>query len=140
VYESQQVNRAWRGVVQNSPSIQYEIDLFAVGLERNPRTERSLADCRIALAAYRRRWETFDPAEKWERVLDLSSIQDAVAIGDTYGLLWEDSVKFFTFGSVSRGVPGREWDVSFKGHGGHVLAFCPRANVMAVAEDLMAWT
>jgi len=75
-----------------------------------------------------------DPAEKWERVLDVSGIQDAVTIGDTY------AVKFFTLGSVLRGVPEREWGVLFKGDSGHVLTFYPRVDVMAVAEDSMAWT
>jgi len=127
--------------VQNSPSIQYEIDLFAVGLERNPRVERSLANCRLALAAYCRKWETLDPAEKWEKALDVPGVQDVIAIGGTYGLLWEDSVKFFTLGSVLRGVPRREWDVPLKDSTGYVFAFYPRANIMAVATDsVAAWT
>jgi len=80
-----------------------------------------------------------NPAEKWEKALDVSGVQGIIAIGGTYGLLGENSVKFFTLGSVLRGVLGREWDVPFKDHTGYVFAFCPRANVMAVAEDPMGW-
>jgi len=81
-----------------------------------------------------------DPAEKWEKTFDVPGVQGIIANGGTCGFLGEDSVKFFTLGSVSRGVPGREWDVPLKDYTGHVFAFYPRANIMAVAEELMAWT
>jgi len=81
-----------------------------------------------------------DPAEQWEKALDMPGFPDIIAIGGTYGLLGKDYVKFFILGSVSRGVPGREWDVPLKNYTGYVFAFYPRANIMAVAENSMAWT
>ena len=86
------VNRAYHRLIRASPSIQYEIDLFAAGLQRNPRIEPSMiSNCRGVLAAYLRRWET--------------------VVSGVCGLLWKDLVKFFLLGSVSRGIPGREWNI-----------------------------
>ena len=101
--------------------------------------KKSLADCHAALAAYRKRWENFDPAQKWDWVLDVSDIREGVAVSGVYGLLWKNSVKFFTLGSVSRGIPGREWDISFKHLEAKTFTFYPQANIMAIVEEV-AWT
>ena len=80
-----------------------------------------------------------DPAEKWDRVFDVSGIQDAIAVSGTFGILWRDSVRFFTLGSRSRGIPRREWDISLKHVEASAFTFYPQANVMAVVEEV-AWT
>ena len=133
------VNRAFYGLIQASPSIQYEIDLFGAGLQRNPRSKTSLADCRAALEAYCSRWKTLDTAERWERALDVPNIRDATAVNGTYGILWGDSAKFFILGSASRGIPGKEWDVPLKHFEATGFTFYPQANVMAIVEEV-AWT
>ena len=119
--------------------IQYEIDLFCAGLQHNPRTKKSLADCRAALEAYCKRWSTLDPAEKWDKSFDVSSADNSiVVVSGTYGILSKDSAKFFTSGSVSRGIPRREWEISFEHFDALKFAFHPQADVMAVVEEV-AW-
>lgn len=121
-----------------SPSIQYEVDLFAAGLKRNPRIEPSLvADSRAALAAYRRRWGALEPVEKRDRTIrgDSWGPIDASVVSGVCGLLWKDRVRFIILESMSRGIPGREWDVSLKGLEAGAFTFYPGANVMAVAEE-----
>ena len=140
------VNQAFHKLVQGSPSIQYEIDLFAVGLQRNPRIDAPIADCRLALASYRRRWETLHPVEKLNkdfchRDRDHDWCRpNAIAVSGVHGLCWKDRVKFFTLGPTSRGIPSREWDIPLKDIKAHAFAFYPPANVMAVAESKHEWT
>ena len=128
------VNRACNKLVQASPSIQYEIDLFAVGLRRDPRFEGSIADCRVALEAYRTRWETLDPVEKWSKTLrgGHDKFPDVITVDDVHGLRWEGRVEFFAFGSGSR---GREWDIPLKGFEDSAFSFYPQANVLAIAGN-----
>ena len=80
-----------------------------------------------------------DPAEKRRKILHVFNINEAIAVGGTYGILWEKSVKFFTLGSVSRGIPGRVWDISLKGLKTRTFTFYPQANIMALVEQA-AWT
>jgi len=93
----------------------------------------SLPDRRAALEVYRRRLEAFE-AEKWDKVFDVDSVLETTTVSGTYGILGRDSVKFFTLGSVSRGIPRREWDVSFKDHEARFFTFCPQADILAVVE------
>ena len=77
-----------------------------------------------------------DPAEKWEKVLVLDSLKSIIVVGGTCGILWSDSVKFFTLGSVSRGILSREWRISFEHFEALRFTFCPQADVMAVVEAM----
>ena len=130
-----EVNHAFHGFVQASPSIQHEIDLFGAGLQRNPKTNMSLTDCRVALELYCRSWETLDPAEEWDDDLPSSAYKAANLVGGTFGILWKNSVKFITLGSISRGIPRKEWDVSLKDLEASTFSFYPRANVLVVVEE-----
>ena len=126
--------------MQASPSIQYEINLFGAGLQHNPRTKTSLADCYKALRTYCTSWETLDPAEKWDKVLyDVYSTRKTDVVSGTYGFLRGNAIKFFTPGAVSRGIPGKEWDIPVKGFEACIFTFYPQADVVAVAE-VAAWT
>ena len=131
------VNRAYHRLIRASPSIQYEIDLSAAGLQRNPQIEPSMiSDCRGVLTAYLRRWKTLAPLEEWEMTIrgDSWGPIDVSVVGGVCGLLWKDLVKFFLLGSVSRGIPGREWNVLLGDFEASAFTFYPRANVMAVVE------
>jgi len=131
------VSSAFHGLIQASPSIQYEIDLFGAGLQHNPRTKTSLDGCRKALEAYRDRWQTLDHAKKWDKTLHhVDDIQNATAVGGTYGILWKNAIKFFTLGSVSRGIPEREWDIPLKNYEARIFTFYPQADIMAVEEEV----
>ena len=99
----------------------------------------SLADCRAALEAYCKGWWDLEHAEKWVKDLRVSAIRQINVVSGTYGILWMDSVKFVTLGSVLRGIPGREWDISLKHLRASIFTFYPHADVLAVVEEV-AWT
>lgn len=81
-----------------------------------------------------------DPAEKWDKVLyHVSSIRAATVVSGTYGILWKNSIKFFTLGSVSRDILGREWDIPLKHFVARTFTFYPQANVVAIVEEV-EWT
>jgi hypothetical protein len=80
-----------------------------------------------------------DPAEKWDKALHVSAILGAIAVCSTHGILWENSVKFLTLGSVSHGIPRREWDISFRDLEARSFTFYPQANIMAILEGV-GWT
>lgn len=63
----------------------------------------------------------------------------AIAVNGTYGFLWKDSVGFLTLGSVSLGIPRREWGISLKHVEASTFTFYPQANIMTVVEEV-AWT
>ena len=85
---------------------------------------------------YRTRWETLNPAEKWtESLCGHDWYPEVIAVSGVLGLCWEEFVKFFTLGSISRGIPRREWDIPFKGIQVHAFAFYPRADVLAIAGN-----
>ena len=58
---------------------------------------------------------------------------EAIAVSGVHGLWWEDRVRFFTLGSISRGIPRREWDIPLKDIETFAFTFYPRANVVAIA-------
>ena len=80
-----------------------------------------------------------DPVEKWDMVLDVSGIQEAIPVGGTYGILWRNSVGFLTLGSVSLGIPRREWGIPLQHVEASTFTFYPQANIMAIVEEV-AWT
>ena len=81
-----------------------------------------------------------DPAEKWDKVFyDVLSIRQINVVSGTYGFLWGNAIKFFTSGAISRGIPGKEWDIPVKGFEAVIFTFYPQANVVAVVEEV-AWT
>ena len=115
-------------------------------MQRNPRIETPIAGCRLALASYRKRWETLDPVEKLNGDFHLDRDRGlwsaAIAVSGVYGLLWKDRIRFFALGSTSRGIPIREWEIPLKDIEARAFAFYPRANVMAVAgngDEGAAW-
>ena len=78
-----------------------------------------------------------DPTEKRNEVLP--DAYEAIAVSGTYGISLDDSIKFFTLGSVSRGIPWEEWDIFLEGIEPYLFTFYPQANILAVAE-MAEWT
>ena len=76
-----------------------------------------------------------DSVEKWGRVVDVSGIQAAFVVSETYGILLRDSAKFFTLGSGSLGIPRREWEIRLNRAEAGAFTFYPQADVMAVLEE-----
>ena len=135
------MNRACRELAQTSPSIQYEVDLFAVGLKRNLRIDAPLADCRQALAEYLKRWQDIDPREKLTKELG-DRDPEIVVIGGVYGYRLDNCVSFFGMGSSLRDIPRREWQIPLGDIEARDFAFYPPANVLAIAvnpDDQRPW-
>ena len=128
------VNHAFHALVRDSPVIQYEIDLSGAGLQRNPRTRAPLADCRTAFEAYSKRWEASHSIEQWTKDFRSSVYRAVSVVSGTFGILWKRSASFITLGSISRGIPRREWDISFKTLRARGFAFYPQADILAVIE------
>ena len=105
-----QVARNFYTFVQESPYINYRIDLFAVGLEDNPTTKLSLADKCRALEEHRTKLDAFDPIQRRERATHLFVSRLKASGGGVYGFIPsnEPFIEFFTMGSVSRGVSRKE--------------------------------
>lgn len=74
------------------------------------------------------------PVEKWYEEFQPSVYRAVSIVSGTFGILWKRSAKFITLGSISRGVPRREWDISFKHLRACSFTFYPRADVLAVIE------
>jgi hypothetical protein len=90
----------------------------------------------VALAEYRRRWETLDPVEKWNETFHgYGSIQEVMVVSGVHGLRLEESVRLLTMGSTSRGVLRREWEIPLTGLEVHAFSFYPQANVLAIAGN-----
>ena len=105
-----QVNRIFRDVILTSPLIQHKVELYAAGLEYNMAAGVSLHRSRASLQStsglnllrpmevttmksppMRREWSTMNT-------------------GGVYAIA-SDSVRLFAPGSVSRGVPYKEWEI-----------------------------
>ena len=60
-----QLNRAFCAIIDGTPRIQHEAELFAVALEGSTRVDfLDLADRRTALEKYRTRWENVEHADE----------------------------------------------------------------------------
>jgi len=80
-----------------------------------------------------------DLVERRSEGCPVSIVHETLAVSGTFGILSGHSVKFFTLGSVSRGIPRKEWDISFEDFEAETFTFYPQANIMAVVEAAR-WT
>jgi len=128
-----QVNRAFHDATLFSPLIQHKIDLYSTGLEYNAAAGVSLADSRKALLQYRASLDSLCPSEKWT-VKDIATTAVFCrSAGDVYAIL-EDSVRLFTLGSPSRGIPFKEWRIPLPVYGVGDYCFHPGADVIAFLD------
>jgi len=63
-------------------------------------------------------------------------VNEAIAVCGTYGIPSNNSIKFFTLPSVSRGIPWEEWDIFLEDTAAQIstFTFYPQANILAVAD------
>ena len=90
--------------------IQHKLDIYAAGLEHNPAAGIDLAESRKAFSRYLVKLDTLSPNEE-RTVVDLRApddTEDAKTAGGIYAIA-KDQVRLFTLGSVSRGIPYKEW-------------------------------
>lgn len=127
-----QVNRRLRDFINNSPNIEYRIDLFAAGLMDNPASNLTLAAKREAFNAHCTKWEIFRPAKKWQRTNGSTLDEHQVR---AHGA---DSSKFlqsFTLGSISQAIPRNGWKIPLPDYPLVSFAFNPYADVLVVAVE-----
>jgi hypothetical protein len=133
-----QVNRIFRDVILTSPLIQHKADLFAAGLEYNIAAGVGLHRSRASLQS--------TSSLNSLRPMEVSTVENpptgyersTVAAGGVYAIA-KSSVRLFAPGSVSRGVPYKEWEIPIPILGGfkrRCYGFYPGANVIAFAETL----
>lgn len=80
-------------------------------------------------------------AEPYHEVLPFSTWHRTVVVCGTCGISWENSIKFYTLGSVSRGIPWKEWDITLEGLETKVFTFYPESDIIAIAEEVeVTWT
>ena len=109
-----QVNGAFRDVVLSSPLIRHKLDLHSVGLEHNPAAGIDLTESRKAFRRHLVSHDALSPIE--EMTVDgLRTPNDwvhAKTAGGVYAILKDPvEVRLFTLGSVSGGIPHREWAI-----------------------------
>ena len=116
--------------------IQHKIELYAAGLEYNAAAGISLADSRDAFFRYRSNLESLRPVEK--RTVENSWTNDVEVISDgVYAILddFEDSLRLFTLGSASRGIPHREWEIPLPVIDPVNYCLYPGSDVIAFVEQ-----
>ena len=132
---SLQVNRIFRDVIKSSPLIQHKLHLHSLGLEHNPAAGIEQPESRKALFRYIDRYHQLDRLE--ERTVSNIQIPEDVdstySAGGVYGIM-NDSVRLFRLGSVSRGIPLKEWEIPRPQVAIEYYGFYPGADVIAFAE------
>ena len=117
--------------------IQHKLDLHAVGLEHNPAAGIDLTESRKAFRQYLTSYGALSPTD--ERTVGglraPSCFEDAKVVGGVYAIL-NDKVRLFTLGSVSRGIPYKEWAIPLPVTAPHDYGFYPDADIIAFVELL----
>jgi len=108
------------------------LDLHSVGLEHNPAAGIDLTESRKAFRRHLASYDTLSPIE--ETTVDDLQVpydwMDAEAAGGVYAIL-KDEVRLFTLGSVSRGIPYKEWAIPLPVITLHSYGFYPGADIIA---------
>ena len=113
--------------------IQHKLDLFAAGFEYNAAAGTGLAESRKAFHQYRSNLDSLHPVE--ERAvgnLRIPEYDDLKVAGGVYAIM-KESVRLFTLGSASRGIPYTTWEIPLPAIEVHVYGFYPGADVIAFA-------
>ena len=135
-----QLNRAFRDLIDDSPAVQYRMDLFSAALEDDPAdTSLELADRRAHLEQYRSRWDRHDQAKQssvelpphTQRVIDgevLACIQEAA--GDKI------DVTFVRLPSILKGIRRKQWVVKGLPKNTSDLKMYPALDMLVIPEIL----
>jgi hypothetical protein len=126
-----QVSRTSRYAILASPLIQHKIDLFVAGLEYNAAAGIDLAESQQALLQYRSSLNSLHPIE--ERVVGKVQLYGDRWLKTAGGVLaiLADSVRLFSLGSASRGIPYKEWEIPPPVNNAIGFHICPAANLIA---------
>jgi hypothetical protein len=132
-----QVNRIFRDAIAVSPLIQHKIDLFSAGFEYNDGTGLSLADSRKAFLQCLSNLDSLCSLE--ECVIEGLQVDDerfAMTAGDVHAVGNGRSVRLFTSGSASRGIPQKRWNFSHRVGALAGLGFDPDADAIALVGPI----
>ena len=78
-----------------------------------------------------------NPVEEWDKDLHSLAYDTVVnVVGGTFGILLKNSAKFITLGSISRGIPRKEWDVPLGDLEPSYFTFSPRADLLVIVEEV----
>ena len=119
-----------------SPLTQHRMDLFAAGLEHNVEAGISLVDSQKALLRYHSSLDSLRPIEvKAVSNLEQEDLDEDYmsTAGGVYAII-KDPVRLFTLGSVSRGIPQKEWEIPLPVANPAGYGFYIGANVIAFVE------
>ena len=106
------------------------MDLHSTGLEYNAVAGISLADSRKAPLQYRSSLDSPCPSAKWTAKNIKTTEVFYRSAGDVYAIL-EESVRLFTLGSPSRGIPFKEWKIPLPVDDVDDYCLYPGADVIA---------
>ena len=126
-----QVNRIFRDAVHASPLIQHKIDLFAAGLEYNAAAGISFADSKNSFLQYRSGLDTLCPIKK--RTVNARGF-NSMSGGVCAVIGGDDSIRLFTLGSASRGIPHKQWEIPSPVTDPTRFDFYPGADVIVFVE------
>ena len=111
--------------------IQHKIELLAAGFEYNEAAGASLADSRKALLQHYSNLDSLCLAGEKKSGLLPEGDQDETTAGGVHAVtVFKESVRLFTLGSVSRGIPYEEWWIQPPYRESRIYAFYPGANVI----------
>ena len=129
-----QVKRVFHDTILASPLIQLKIDLFATGLERNAKAGIGLSESRKALLQYSSSLASLRPIE--EKVVDGVQTYEGYSLKTAGGVhaVLTDSVRLFTLGSASRGIPSKEWEIPCPINDPVYWCIYPCANLIAFVK------
>jgi hypothetical protein len=114
--------------------IQHKLELYAVGLEHNPAAGIDLAGSRDALRRYLTGLIRLSPIEeRMVKDLQIPDVDEAKVAGDVYAIV-NDRVRLFTPGSVSRGIPYKDWAIPLPAASLENSGFYPGADIIAFVE------
>lgn len=124
--------------------MQHKIDLFAAGFKYNAAAGISLADSRKAFAQYHSNLETLHSIE--EKAVAKLGPEYADYIRSTsgvHGIIVRGSVRLYTLGSISRGIPRKEWEIPIPAVDLACYSFHPPADIIAFVDwscvPLLMW-
>ena len=130
-----QVNRVIHDTILASPLIQHKIDLFLAGLEYNAAAGVDLIESRKAYLQYTgSSLDSLRPIE--EKVVDVAQAEPGYPSSTVGGVhaVFADSVRLFSLGSASRGIPHKEWEIPSPIDDPIGRYIYPRANLIAFVE------
>ena len=130
-----QVNRIFYNAILASPLIQHKLDLFAAGFEYNAAAGIDLAESQKAFLQHISSLDSLRPIE--ERVVGEVQMDGDYHSKTSGGVhaVFTDSVRLFSLGSASRGIPYKEWNIPSPIDHPMACCICSHANLIVFVKE-----